>query len=140
MNKRKHILTRFSTGLLLILAGIAASCTLGPNYSRPQVNVPATYKSAATQDASAPRLITRWWTLFNDPILAGLEEAALRDNPDLKAAVYRVAQARAVAGQVKSQFYPQITFNPSLTATFKPGVAPTTATQIPFDLGYEIDI
>jgi len=140
MKKRKNILTTFSTGLLATLAGIAVSCTLGPNYSRPPVDVPAGYKSAATQDASAPRLITRWWTLFNDPILTQLEEASLQDNPDLKAAVYRVAQARAVAGQVKSQFYPQITFNPSLTETFKPGVVPATATQIPFDLGYEIDI
>lgn len=146
MHYSRHMIATFSAGLLALIVGITASCTLGPNYARPPIDVPASYKSATTTTATTQETVTvahlstHWWTLFNDSDLNELEESALQDNQDLKAAVARVAQARAAAAQVKSQFYPQITLDPSLTATFRPGIVPSTATRIPFDLGYEVDI
>ncbi len=143
MNKHRDILITGFAGLLTLIAGAVVSCTLGPNYSRPSVDVPATYKSASTENAATQgtaHLATNWWLLFNDPILTDLEETARRDNFDLKAAAARITQARAAARQVNSQFYPQITFDPAATAVFRPDESPGTATKIPFDLGYEIDI
>ena len=116
MQNERYIFWMFIVSLMVSLGVAIPSCSVGPDYSRPSVEVPAAYKSATTQAAAAARVTQQWWALFNDPILNKLEADALHDNPDLKAAVARIAQARAVAGQVKSQFYPQITFDPSMTA------------------------
>ena len=57
----------------LLLGG----CMVGPDYHRPQVNVPATYSElpgwtqAQPADADAPK--GAWWTGFNDPLLNELE-------------------------------------------------------------------
>jgi multidrug efflux system outer membrane protein len=145
--------------LLLISAGLSltlCSCTLGPNYSRPEQRMPTTYRSATTREASTQPAIARdWWQLFNDPTLIDLEEAALQGNPGLDAAMARVAQARAAARIVDADFYPVITLDPSIERARTPlqnkhGNAPNsrgagganteTTTRIPFDLNYEIDI
>jgi multidrug efflux system outer membrane protein len=134
------------TTILLGIAASLTSCALGPNYQRPALDVPKAFKSPATQPAAAPRLGLDWWKLFGDKTLTELEESALQGSQDLKAAMARVAEARASSNAVRSQFFPSITFNPSVLRTSTPGVgnAPRgpeqTNVQIPFDLGYEIDI
>ncbi|MCL2647065.1 MAG: efflux transporter outer membrane subunit [Phycisphaerales bacterium] len=143
-----HLVT---LSLLSLAAGVISTCTVGPDYNRPNVAVPATYQS--TQPATAPaRLGSDWWTLFNDPQLTALEEAATKYNPDLQAAMQRVVQAREAAKAVKSQFYPTITLNPSWTRTRAPIVSSSSGNgnasrgttynsyQVPFDLAYEIDV
>jgi multidrug efflux system outer membrane protein len=77
-----------------------------------------------------------------------LEQAATDENQDVQAAMARVLEARAVARITKSQFYPQITLDPSATRSRSsgnarsPGGKGVTATNIdiPFDLNYEVDI
>jgi multidrug efflux system outer membrane protein len=132
--------------ILPVMAASLASCALGPNYQRPALEVPKAYKSAATQPSAAARMGLDWWKLFGDKTLTELEESALQGSQDLKAAMARVAEARASSAAVRSQFFPTITFNPSVLRTSSPGTgnAPRgpdqTSYQIPFDLGYEIDI
>ena len=63
---------------LLILAiafaaMLLAGCTVGPNYSRPDVDLPKEY-GVAQASVPAPQ---RWWTVFNDPVLDRLVEEAL---------------------------------------------------------------
>jgi outer membrane protein TolC len=142
MDHSRPIRMTFLMGLCAAAAGMTASCMLGPDYVRPAVEVPASYKSAGMQPTAqgAGRVIPAWWTLYDDPVLTQLEEAAQMNNPDLKAAVFRVTQARAVAAQTHSQLFPQIALNPTLTATVRPTGKPTTLTQIPLDLSYEIDL
>ncbi|MFA6242265.1 MAG: efflux transporter outer membrane subunit [Candidatus Hydrogenedentales bacterium] len=106
---------------VLVLAGAMTSCMTGPDYKRPDLKTPALYKSATAADAAEPGLALDWWKLFNDPDLTALEEEALRANQDLKAAMARVAQARASASSVKSEFFPVVTMNPSATRSRRPG-------------------
>src|SRR5579862_4416343 len=89
-----------------------ASCTVGPDYKRPNVEVPEAFKSLTPADAGEAKLGADWWTLFNDSELNDLERAALTANPDIKAAAARVVQARAATKAVASQFYPVITLDP----------------------------
>jgi multidrug efflux system outer membrane protein len=134
------------TTILWVIAASLTSCALGPNYQRPALDVPKAFKSAATQPAAAPRLDLTWWRLFGDKTLAQLEESALQGSQDLKAAMARVAEARASSAAVRSQFFPTITFDPSVLRNSTPGTGNSkrpegqTSVQIPFDLGYEIDI
>lgn len=95
----------------LVLAGPAmmlASCVQGPDYARPEVQTPASFRSPialqeATSIADAP-----WWDVFNDPVLQELINSALKSNPDVVAAAAKVDQARALVGVAKSEALPQI--------------------------------
>jgi multidrug efflux system outer membrane protein len=104
-----------------LLCALAASCEVGPNYRRPELGLDASYKSATTQEAAGiPRLGRDWWRLFGDPVLDDLERQALAANTDIQAAVARVAQARQATRSTASQFYPVVTFDPSINRSRSP--------------------
>ena len=57
-----------------LAAAALAACAVGPDYERPEVTVPQSYRGATA--ANAAPIDTRWWTLFGDPTLSALEEQA----------------------------------------------------------------
>jgi len=125
-----------------------ASCTVGPDYERPALEMPEGYKSATPEEAKAPGLDPGWWKLFGDPLLTELEEAAIRANQDLQAAIARVDQARAATRLVRSDLFPAIIFDPTVDRVrTSPNAArangralAATDIRIPFDLSYEVDL
>jgi multidrug efflux system outer membrane protein len=83
---------------LLAVAVIAAlsGCAVGPDYVRPDVDVPAAFDQAVAdtyQPAGGPL-----WAAFDDPGLAALIERALAANTSLAQAEARLAEARALRG------------------------------------------
>jgi multidrug efflux system outer membrane protein len=91
--------------LLVLLSG----CTVGPNYRRPQVYAPAVFRgSSGAQQASLADL--PWWDIFRDPTLTALVKTALANNYDLAAAVARVEQARQIAAEARSQYFPNVNY------------------------------
>ncbi|HUO10228.1 MAG TPA: efflux transporter outer membrane subunit [Phycisphaerae bacterium] len=136
-----------------VLIAVLPSCKVGPNYERPAMDVPATYKSATTAPTTeaAARLAPDWWKLFGDPTLNQLECTAVENNQNVQAAMARVLEARATANITKSQFYPTITANPTYTRSRSSGNLSTSTyngTQshtrndfrVPIDLTYEVDV
>ena len=87
-----------------------AGCAVGPNYSRPRVASPTAWKEGAitTPNTNAATLSTNWWTIFNDAELDSLEVQALAANQDLKRAVARVTEARAIARMAEAEVYPNL--------------------------------
>jgi multidrug efflux system outer membrane protein len=140
-----------AAALATALLAVQPSCSVGPDYKRPELRVPTTYKSVTTAETRPVQLPTDWWRLFGDAGLVKLEEQALEANLDLQAAMARIVQARAAAGITRSQFFPVITLDPSLDES-RPAAnrgaggnktsKSTTSTdiKIPFDLTYEVDI
>ena len=132
------------------LAGLSIlSCKVGPDYKRPDVEVPGSYKRTNKKEKAQPKLGRNWWRVFNDPELNRLEEATLAANQDIKAAMARVTQARAAAEAVRSGFFPTITLDPSAQRQRSTRIAQGVSQQrastisdfsIPFDLSYEVDI
>jgi multidrug efflux system outer membrane protein len=53
----------------------------------------------------------KWWKQFDDPILESLEHAAVEANRDVRSAVARFDQARAVFDEDKRLLYPKVTAN-----------------------------
>jgi NodT family efflux transporter outer membrane factor (OMF) lipoprotein len=113
----------------LIFAGtisalfFAGGCVVGPKYQRPNVDIPAAFKEAAPVNVSedwkpaqpqddASR--GRWWLVFNDPELNGLEDKALATNQNIAAAASNFLAARALVRQARSQYYPTIGTSPSI--------------------------
>jgi len=86
-------------GVAFVAAAWLAGCTAGPDYVRPSVEMPATWKleapwRAAAPDDAAPK--GAWWRRFGDARLDALQEQALERSPTLAIAAARLEQARAV--------------------------------------------
>ena len=138
--------------LALILFSFSA-CAVGPDYQRPEVTtIPDAYvgpghdwKIAAPQ-AHLPR--GNWWEIFGDAELNQLEADAMAANQDLKVAVSRFAQARAVANVAESALFPRLGVSvlqvdqrdsKHRPVGGKPDQTYDTLT-VPFDFSYEIDL
>jgi len=91
----------------VLLGLLATACALGPNYRRPAIDTPPAYRGA--EPVAGPSLgDSGWWDVYADSQLRALLEVALRNNLDLKAAVARIDQARALAGASALAFAPQL--------------------------------
>jgi len=92
------------------LALLAAGCALGPNYKRPAVPVPPTWREIPTAEATS-LANSSWWELLDDPQLQELIKVALVENKDLKIAVERIEEARARYGFTKADLWPKVDLN-----------------------------
>ncbi|MFN9480112.1 MAG: efflux transporter outer membrane subunit, partial [Betaproteobacteria bacterium] len=90
---------------LLCASALLAACTVGPDYRRPEVEVPQKWR--IEYPAAADVANTAWWEQFGDPVLNELIETALRDNRDVRIAAARVDQFAGALQSTRSQFYPQ---------------------------------
>lgn len=121
-------------------------CAVGPNYSRPAVSTPTTWKETAVA-TNAPVLPQEWWAIFNDADLNALETQAVAANQDLKHAVARVTEARAIARVSKADLYPTLNEKDGYTWTRysenrdnQPLQRETDDFSSTFDLSYEVDL
>src|SRR6266550_2384527 len=109
-SSRKAMKTRLAV-LLASVGGAAIlppGCAVGPNYKRPAINSPANFRNA-TADATTNSLAdVQWWELYKDETLNSLIRTALTNNYNLRIAIARVEQGRAIAGQAKAQFVPRV--------------------------------
>ena len=80
--------------LLLCIAVLVAGCAVGPDYKEPVVAVPKQWHEATSSAKTA--LPDKWWQTFNDKELNQLITEAISANLDLKLALERVKDARAL--------------------------------------------
>ncbi len=142
---------RMLVGMLLVVG--LAGCTLGPDYARPDLQLPEAYRTPdasqqalANLQAQAP-IKADWWTLFNDPQLNSLMQTALVANADVQIAQARLAQAEALARQAGAALYPTLNITGGLTRASSGSVATTTGvavsantSQIGLTTSYELDV
>jgi multidrug efflux system outer membrane protein len=107
---------KLSIALPLILAFLT-SCTVGPNYHRPAIQAPNTFRSPAPTTASDPASLAdlKWWEVFKDEKLQELERTALAQNYDLRDAATRVEAARASLGITRSNQFPTLDANADIS-------------------------
>ncbi|MFF7395496.1 efflux transporter outer membrane subunit [Achromobacter sp. NPDC008082] len=131
--------------LCVLLAGCVS---MAPPYTRPALPVPAAYaestaSGAATQATQAaasqatPQATPQaasdpaphgnaaahiaWQTYFSDPVLHGLIDSALANNRDLRTALLRVEEARALYGIQRADQFPTIGVQADGTRSRVPG-------------------
>ena len=104
---------RFVTVGFILLAG---GCTVGPNYHKPDLPVPAAWMEAQ-QNGSDMRSaeLARWWSAFNDPLLNSLVDRAVSSNLDLRLAEARIREARASRAVTASGAWPTLDVSGSYT-------------------------
>jgi outer membrane protein, multidrug efflux system len=95
----------------LVLVAAISGCTVGPNYKRPNVDVPSAYRATPPNDAGTdPTGLgeAKWWTVFQDEQLQNLIRVALQQNFDLRIAATRVLQAQAQLGITRADQFPTL--------------------------------
>lgn len=99
----------------LLSVMLLSSCLVGPNYKRPVVNAPATFRGVdgAAQQSSMADL--PWWQVFKDESLQGMIKTALANNYDLNIAIARVEQAREVASEARAQYFPAVNYQTNIS-------------------------
>lgn len=109
-----------SNSIAMVATAIALTgCTVGPNYHRPQVPVPARFRAPEPlpESEAASLADLKWFDVFRDRQLQVLIKAALASNYDLRDAVARVDEARASLGITRSNQIPQLSTSASMNYT-----------------------
>ena len=96
--------------LPISVAVFLAGCVVGPNYQRPTIQTPNTFRAATPATASDPASLAdlKWFEVFRDEKLQDLVKEALAQNYDLRDAVARVEAARANLGITRSNQFPNV--------------------------------
>ena len=118
--KSAYKLSNKAAWMLTVLAAILMSgCKVGPNYHRPQVQIPAAFRGPAENDQGQTQAASYadlpWWQVFQDPQLQELVRTALKQNYDLQLATERINAARAQLAITRSNQFPQVQANGNAT-------------------------
>ena len=138
MKKNHHYFVHTAL-LLAVLIFIVQSCRVGPDYIRPSVYSPDSYRSDFPSDSSIANV--PWWELFGDTVLQNLIETALENNNDLQASIARIQEAEASMGIVRADLYPKIDYGADGIAA---GITTEGASYVSltpaFSVSYEVDL
>jgi len=105
---RRTILAGLPAALLATFA--LAGCAVGPNYERPPLASPETFRGESPPPSATSLADLPWWEVFNDPTLVALIEESIANNYDLRVAVARVEQAYSGVGVARSEIFPQLNY------------------------------
>jgi len=132
---------------LAAAALVAAGCTVGPNFKRPESTAPAQFRGLGPENPPGPASLGElpWWEIFGDPVLQDLIREALRQNYDLRIAAQRILEARSQVTIARSFQFPEL--NSSGSAIYSniqgqlqpPQIGEAFTPSAGFDLFYEID-
>jgi NodT family efflux transporter outer membrane factor (OMF) lipoprotein len=159
LTARSHTITlAFASFMTMMLGG----CRVGPKYVTPTAPAPApAYKeSAPAAYNNAPAgawqpakpedamLKGKWWEVFNEPELNGLEEQLNINNQNIATYFQNFMAARAQVREAHAGYYPTLSTDPSYTRQRSPGTSSvpgsngTTSTSIslPLDVSWEPDL
>ena len=91
-----------------VLAVLAAGCMAGPDYKRPAVHAPPSYRGGAAPSDAASLADKDWAQVFPDPALSELIRTALAQNQDVLIAATRIEQAEAQLGIRRADQLPAV--------------------------------
>ena len=118
--------------LPLVLALALAGCSFSPDYQRPVAPVPSDWpmKVGAGDTAKDAALLVDWRAFFPDARLQTLIAAALEYNRDLRIAIGRVDEARALAGIARADRLPTVDLAAQRAASLTPADLSGTGRQL----------
>jgi multidrug efflux system outer membrane protein len=145
---KRRLSLRSAASLLVLL--LFQGCLVGPDYRRPDVAVPANWRTGPAQQRSMADLA--WWEVFDDSVLQELVSTALVANRDVQVAVARIFEARAQLGIARAALFPQVEAGASYYYTrpfsrnsyfldsFPAGVEPPTGHDIQTDVDFSFEL
>lgn len=98
--------------VVLLSALFLSGCTVGPNYKRPVVSVPDSYRGLTPEEAAKTQAASiadqKWWDVFQDEQLRSLMRTALQGNYDVRIAASRILAAQAQLGITRADQFPNV--------------------------------
>jgi NodT family efflux transporter outer membrane factor (OMF) lipoprotein len=157
----RHTLTGILAVLLVLVVIALAGCMVGPRYAKPGTPTPTAYKEqppASYQGAQQWKPANpadqasrgKWWEIFGDPELNGLEEQIATSNQELKVFEARFREARAAIRFYRASQFPTLSTTPSASYVRSTDYSPSFPAKVPqvttgdlvlpIDLSYELDL
>lgn len=142
---------------ITLLCGLINACSVGPDYVKPSVQIPVSYKEQNKQTTNKNWKIAEpqddcqrglWWQVFNDPELNILESKLNISNQNIVAAKANYAQARALVDEARASYFPTISASAilirqnraSTSGNISTQTSPTTSHSLSLDASWEPDI
>jgi len=132
----------------LALAALAGCTTLGPDYKRPDVPLPTTWRAELNNGAELAN--TEWWKALGDPDLDQLIDSAIDANKDLMLAAFRIDEFDAHLQVSRAANYPQVGYAVSASSErrsqerpngLQPGASPNVANyELATTFSWELDL
>ena len=99
---------RATLGATALSAAITLGGCAGGGISHPTTVMPAAFQGGGKSDSAlSPQALDAWWTLYNDPQLSALIEEALKNSPDARTGLERIAESMAARSQTLAAYLPQ---------------------------------
>jgi multidrug efflux system outer membrane protein len=131
-----------------IIVSLCSGCAVGPNYSKPKVEVPGSYRGlapgSAAQTGSTSFGDEKWWDAFQDETLRDLIKTALQQNYDVRIAAARILEAQAQLGITRADQLPSIAAgaageNERIPRSARLPAINTGFSQVSVSLAWELD-
>lgn len=97
--------------IVLVVGAMLSGCMMGPNYQRPTIDTPSSFRFEEPQVADTAN--TEWWKQFGDPVLDGLIAEALANNKSVRIAAANIEQAAGVLTTTRAPLFPQVGYSGS---------------------------
>lgn len=125
------------------VAVLLASCVVGPDYERPEIETPEEFRQRISTGASISN--TPWWQLFEDEQLERLIIIALEESKDLAIATARLDETRARLGFVRADQFPRLdgvvdATRGNLLSQVLPGAGVQNNYVLAAELSFEVDL
>jgi len=144
------------TAVVFACMVLFGGCSFAPKYAKPSVQTPAAFKELTpeqskemdgwkTAEPKDDMIRGQWWEMFHEPELNAFEGQVVVSNQTVAAALANFLAARAVVKQARSQYFPTVSANPSVTRSRQSSQSspPTSSTfteySLPFDASWELD-
>ncbi len=130
---------------------LVVSCSVGPDYVRPQAPVSEMYREMNGWKTAEPKdqvIRGKWWEMFDDPRLNDLAEQIDISNQNVASAEAQFRQARALVQAARSSYFPTVTIGASFTRSLASSTvgaaqtspAPASLYTLPVDASWELDL
>jgi len=127
---------------------LCSGCTVGPNYKRPAVSVPATYRGLTPEEIAKQQATSfgdqKWWEVFQDEQLRTLIRTAVQQNYDVRIAASRILAAQAQLGITRADQFPSVSAGAGISdvrqarSSFLPAFERSTG-QVNASAAWELD-
>jgi len=134
--------------VLLSAVLLTSGCSVGPNYKRPAIAVPESYRGTVPEQAAQTQSSSlgdqKWEDIFDDEQLRTLIRTALLQNYDLRIAASRVLEAQAQLGITRADQFPNLSAGAGITDVDQPRskLTPqfeTSTGQVNLSAAWELD-
>ena len=141
--------TRFTPATILLAAFVLSTSAARPSICqsvRAQVSAEPSWRTTPVggemTEPADEKVLSQWWTVFNDQTLISLEERALKSNLDLRTALSSIEQARANRMSASGRLLPTVSVTGSATggrASTRSGGLVSNSNGAEFDASWEPD-